>query len=135
MLCIVCQTRFSLGSYVVGRLESDLCAELCRYFCLVASPPRRCRSDLFFSKSLCISAANAGFICGSFSLTSLCTVDLLIPKRAAASRTVLCFSMRYCASSSQRSFSEYMGWDRFIMPSQLTLNTDISALQYFCFSI
>ena len=49
--------------------------ELCKYFSLVASPPRMCRSDLFMSKTLRASAAKDGLISISRSATSLCTVD------------------------------------------------------------
>ena len=50
------------------------------YLTLVASPPRRWRSDLFFSRIERTRSKRSGLIRSSFSVTSLCTVLLLIEK-------------------------------------------------------
>ena len=49
----------------------------CRYFSLVASPPRICRSDLLVSNTLRVWAARAGLIWMSRSVTSLCMVVII----------------------------------------------------------
>ena len=60
----------------------------CSYFNFVAIPPLMCLSALFSSKIILTSFANSGLIFRSLSLTSLCTVDLLIEKCAEHARTV-----------------------------------------------
>lgn len=75
----------------------------CKYFSLVAIPPRMCRSDLLTSNTTLVFTANAGLICFRRSVTSLCTVDLLIPYFFAACRTVALLSMIYRAISIARS--------------------------------
>ena len=108
--------RNSLGITNLVKIYCYAC--LCRYFSLVASPPRICRSDLagkgihdnrnrnckaFFhimsdteyslsdlliSSTFLASDASTGFICVSLSVTSLCTVLLLIPNCFAVCLTV-----------------------------------------------
>ena len=46
----------------------------CRYFSLVARPPRMCLSDLLMSRTFLASTASAGFIWDRRSVTSLCMV-------------------------------------------------------------
>ena len=58
------------------------------YFCLVANPPRMCRSALLCSSTFFTSPYNCGLMAFNRLETSLCTVDLEMPKLLAASRTV-----------------------------------------------
>ena len=70
------------------------------YFILVAIPPRIWRSFLFISKISFTCAKSTGSSLLSLSLTSLCTVDLLIPNLLAAERTVALFSRIYLPSTT-----------------------------------
>ena len=58
------------------------------YFLFVARPPRICLCALFSSSTSLTSLQSRGFITANLFVTSLCTVDLLIPKTIAAWRTV-----------------------------------------------
>ena len=73
------------------------------YLFFVASPPRICRSDRFLLSTPRTSTYKFLSILLNRSVTSLCTVLLLIPNRLAASRTVVRFSMIKTASSQARS--------------------------------
>jgi len=73
------------------------------YFIRVASPPRMCLSALFSSRIFLTCFAIAGLSFLSLSVTSLCTVLLLIPKVWAAALTVDLFSMINAPSSRARS--------------------------------
>jgi len=73
------------------------------YFIRVASPPRMCLSALFSSRILRTCFAMDGFSFLSLSVTSLCTVLLLIPNIWAAALTVVLFSIMNAPSSSALS--------------------------------
>jgi hypothetical protein len=63
-----------------------------------------CLSDLLISKTLRASLASLGFILLSLSVTSLCTVDLLIPNFLAVSLTVaLLLIMKFATSTALSS--------------------------------
>lgn len=57
--CIMRKSAEHTGS---STLFSFYRCSKCRYFSLVASPPRICRSDLFVSSTLRVCAASAGLI-------------------------------------------------------------------------
>ena len=63
-----------------GTLPQPVFPFLTIYFRLVASPPRICRSDLLISRILFTMLYCVVFTYLSFTLKSLCTVLLLIPK-------------------------------------------------------
>ena len=84
-------------------LSSGTCVPACRYFLRVASPPRRCRSALFCSRTSRTFSYSSRSICRRRSDRSLCTVLLEMPKRLAAARTVALFSTIDLASSHARS--------------------------------
>ena len=69
-----------------------------KYFSLVAIPPRICRSERFLSSTSRTFSNNSQSITFNRSLTSLCTVDLEIPKCAAAARTVFPVPIIYLPS-------------------------------------
>ncbi len=73
------------------------------YRLFVASPPRICRSALFFSKISRASRYNPRFTLLSRSVISLCTVDLDIPNFFAALLTVAPYKTMYLANISHRS--------------------------------
>ena len=73
-----------------------------RYFLRVASPPRRCRSARFLFSTFLTSRQSFRSISRNRSVTSLCTVDLLLPKCFAQSRTVAPVSRMYSAHSLAR---------------------------------
>ena len=62
------------GKMIYGIPQKTYFACLSKYFCLVAIPPRMCRSALFSSRILCTLLARRGFIVLSLSVISLCTV-------------------------------------------------------------
>ena len=83
---------------------SWICAHLLRmYFCRVASPPLKCRSDLFCSKIFLAFAYIVGLMWRNRTVMSLCTVLLLTAKTCATFLTVAWCSIRYAASTSHRS--------------------------------
>lgn len=69
------------------------------YFSLVAIPPRMCRSALFFCNTVFTLCARFGEIIDSRFVTSICTVDLLMPNTAAVCLTVELFLTIYSPSS------------------------------------
>lgn len=69
------------------------------YFSLVAIPPRMCRSALFFCNTVFTLCARFGEIIDSRFVTSMCTVDLLMPNTAAVCLTVELFLTIYSPSS------------------------------------
>ena len=76
------------------------------YFFFVASPPRKCLSDLFDASNSEISEYRIGLIRRKVLDTSLCTVLLLIPKLFAVLLTVALFSSIYSAIASHRSLPD-----------------------------
>ena len=60
----------------------------CRYFSLVAKPPRICRSALLTSRTARTDFASSGSMRSTRSVMSLCTVDFEIPNFFAVSLTV-----------------------------------------------
>ena len=82
------------------------CSLFWRYFCFVASPPRKCLSDLLNRKTSATCACSDGFVSLSLYVRSLCTVLLLIPKCFAAARTVQLLSKTYSAILSHLSLRE-----------------------------
>lgn len=69
------------------------------YFSLVAIPPRMCRSALFLCNTVFTLCARFGEIIDSRFVTSICTVDLLMPNTAAVCLTVELFLTIYSPSS------------------------------------
>ena len=69
------------------------------YFSVVAIPPRMCRSALFFCNTVFTLCARLGEIIDSRFVTSICTVDLLMPNTAAVCLTVELFLTIYSPSS------------------------------------
>lgn len=80
-----------------------LLSRFCIYFCRVASPPRQWRSCLFCSRISRTSRYREGLMCFKRSVTSLCTVDLLMPNFAAVCLTVFLLSAIYSPSLTARS--------------------------------
>lgn len=78
------------------------------YFFRVARPPRIWRSLLFFSSTFFTSPYSCGSSRISRSVTSLCTVDLLILKTFAAARTVAPVSAMYSPNSIARWFANLL---------------------------
>src|SRR5690606_17442602 len=72
------------------------------YLRRVASPPRRCRSALFFSSTCLTRRAISRLMRGSRSVRSLWTVLLLTPKTTAAWRTVAWELRMYVPRSTTR---------------------------------
>ena len=92
----------SLPAFLTG-CKSPQFFFILRYFCFVASPPRRWRSALFCSSTDLTAAERDGDILPRRSVMSLCTVDLLTPNSAAAPRTVSFVRIMYSAIVSHLS--------------------------------
>ena len=88
-----------------------------QYFRLVASPPRICRSARFFWSTCRTSPQRRRSISFRRSVTSLCTVDLLMLKCFAQSRTVAPVFKMYSAHwRARRSiYSHTLLYPRFLL--------------------
>ena len=78
------------------------------YFLLVAIPPRIWRSFLFFWSTTFTCFQSTGSLLLRRSVTSLCTVDLLILNCLAAALTVASFSIIYSPSIIARSSTVFL---------------------------
>lgn len=96
-----------------------LCA-FSSYFFFVAIPPRIWRSCLFISRISFTAGYSDGLTTGSFSVRSLCTVDLLIPNSFAAARTVDLCSTIYSPKITDLSFTSALK-----RHNDKTINSDI----------
>ena len=76
------------------------------YFFFVASPPLKCLSSLFFSSTLFTSRYKDLFTFFKITVTSLCTVLLLIPNLFAVVLTVALFSTMYKPSTTHLSLPD-----------------------------